>query len=427
MRPGALRVAIALLWPILAASAQEAPIVLRADRVLDGRGGVLSRPVRIIVEGGKIAGIEDAAGGSGKAGAVSYDLIGLTVLPGLIDAHAHLAWHFNAAGKLHTESDGETAAQVALAAAGNAWTTLAAGFTTVQSPGSAEDKDLRDAIASGRIPGPRILTSLEPLTEKSGDPEKMASLVRERAVAGADLIKIFASKSIRDGGAQTLTSAQLEAACGEARKLGLRTLVHAHSPESMRAAVEAGCTQIEHGIFATPDVLRLMAERGTWFDPQCGLVFHNYLDNKAKFFGIGNYNAEGFAAMERALPLAAETFRRAIATPGLKVVFGTDAVAGAHGRNAQDLLCRVREGGQKPVDAIVSATSLAARAMNLSDRIGAIAPRLDADLIAVDGDPRDDIANLTRVLFVMKAGVVYRNLPRAGASTTVRAAKEIRE
>jgi len=262
------------------------------------------------------------------------------------------------------------------------------------------------------------------LTDRSGDAEKLAELVRERAAAGADLIKIFASKSIRDGGAQTLSSAQLEAACGEARKLGLRTLVHAHSPESVRAAVEAGCTQIEHGIFATAEVLKLMAERGTWFDPQCCLVFRNYLDNKPKFLGIGNYNAEGFAAMERALPLAAETFHRAIETPGLKVVFGTDAVAGAHGRNAEELVCRVRSGGQKPMDAIVSATSLAAKALSLSERIGAVAPGLDADLIAVEGKPDQEISSLTRVRFVMKGGVVYRFSPPASGSAATRATRD---
>jgi imidazolonepropionase-like amidohydrolase len=365
--------------------------------------------MRIVVEKGKIVRVEPAPADWRLPGAsdTAYDLSGLTVMPGLIDAHAHLAWHFNAAGKLHTESDGETAVQAALAAAGNAWTTFEAGFTTVQSPGSPEDRDLRDAIASGKIPGPRILTSLEPLDDNSGGGEKLRQLVRERAGAGADLIKLFASKSIRDGGGQTLSAEQLAAACGEARSLNLRTLVHAHSPESMRAAVEAGCTQIEHGIFATQEVLKVMAERGTYFDPQCGLVFHNYLDNRSRYFGIGNYNAEGFAAMERAVPVAIETFRRAIATPGLKVVFGTDALAGAHGRNVEELVCRVKEAGQRPLDAIVSATSLAAESMGLGDRVGRIAPGMEADLIAVEGDPTRDISSVRRVVFVMKAGTVF--------------------
>ncbi len=385
-------------------------VVLRCSRVLDGRS-VLDGPRRIAIEHGRIARVETGSA-VGVEKSSTYDLTGLTVLPGLIDLHAHVAWHFNAAGKLHTDEDGESPGRGALAMAGNAWATLRAGFTTIQSPGSPEDLDLKQAIDSGSLPGPRILTSLEPLTEKSGDAEKLRQLVHERKAAGADLIKLFASKSIRDGGAQTMTSAQLAAACGEARALGLRTLVHAHSPESMRAAVEAGCSEIEHGIFATPEVLKLMAERGTYFDPQCCLVFRNYLENKARYFGIGNYNAEGFAAMEKGLALAPVTFRLAIGTSNLKVVFGTDAVAGAEGRNAEELVCRVREGGQNPLAAIVSATSLAAEALGMADKIGRIAPGYEGDVIAVDGDPAQDITALSRVRFVMKGGVVYKNTTR---------------
>jgi imidazolonepropionase-like amidohydrolase len=188
--------------------------------------------------------------------------------------------------------------------------------------------------------------------------------------------------------------------------------VHAHSAESVRAATLAGCTQIEHGVFATDEVLRLMAERGTYFDPQCGLVFQNYLDHRAAYEGIGNYTPEGFAAMARAIPLAVEAFRRARATPGLKIVFGTDAVAGAHGRNVEELVCRVQQGGQPPMEAIVSATSLGAAALGPGERLGAIAPGFAADLIAVDGDPTRDITALRRVRFVMKGGVVYKYDPR---------------
>jgi imidazolonepropionase-like amidohydrolase len=259
------------------------------------------------------------------------------------------------------------------------------------------------------VAGPRVLTTLAPLTDAAASPEQLAEAVRQRADKGADAIKIFASKSIREGGAQTLSQAQLEAACGEARRRGLRTLVHAHSPESMRAAVLAGCSQIEHGVFATDEVLKLMAERGTYFDPQCSLVFRNYLDNREHFLGIGNYNEEGFQAMERAVPLALATFKRAVATPGLRVVFGTDAVAGAHGHNAEDLVCRSAEGGQPAMETIAAATALNARSLNLQDRIGTIAPGRDADLIAVQGDPSRDITALRRVVFVMKGGRVYRN------------------
>jgi imidazolonepropionase-like amidohydrolase len=363
------------------------------------------------MEGTRIVEVE--SGGAGRSApppeARVYDLSRLTVLPGLIDVHAHPAWYFNPAGRLHTSDDGDSPAHAVLAEAGNVYATLLAGFTTLQSPGAREDKEVRDAIVRGEIPGPRLLTSLEPLSEGTGGPEEVRKAVGRRKADGADFIKIFASKSIREGGGQTLSDAQLEAACGEARALGLRTLVHAHSPESIRAAVLAGCTQIEHGVFATDAVLRLMAERETWFDPQCGLVFRNYLDNRPKYEGIGNYNDDGFRAMEKAIPLAVSVFRRALATPGLKVVYGTDAVAGAQGRNVEDLVCRVNEGGQAPMDAIVSATSLAARSLGLHDQIGAIAPGMQADLIAVEGDPTRDIIALQRVRFVMRAGRVYRN------------------
>jgi imidazolonepropionase-like amidohydrolase len=335
----------------------------------------------------------------------------MTLLPGLIEAHDHLAWHFNAQGRLHTGNDGETPAQSALAGAANARATLMGGFTTAQELGNDADRDLRDAIALGRIAGPRLLTSLEPITDQRLTPDQLRQAVRDRKAAGADLIKIFASRSIREGGAQTLSDEQLAAVCGEAKAQGLRSVVHAHSAESMRSAVQAGCSQIEHGVFATPAVLAMLAEQGVYFDPQCSLVFRNYLDNRPKYEGIGNYNAEGFAAMEGAIPLARAAFRQALATPGLKLVFGTDAVAGAHGRNAEDLVCRVQEGGQTPMDAIVTATSVNAGALGLGDRIGAVAPGLDADLIAVDGDPVSDITVLRRVRFVMKGGAVYRSDP----------------
>jgi imidazolonepropionase-like amidohydrolase len=239
--------------------------------------------------------------------------------------------------------------------------------------------------------------------------------VRERKQAGADLIKLFASKSIRDGGARTMTDAQLEAACGEAKALGLRTLVHAHSAESMAAAAQAGCTQVEHGVFADEATLKLLSARGTYFDPQCGLVFRNYLDNREHYLGIGNYSEAGFAVMESAIPTAVGAVRKALATPGLKVVFGTDAVAGAHGRNVEELMCRVQQAGQAPMDAVVSATSRAAEALGLDPEIGAVAAGRQADLIAVDGDPSRDITALRRVVFVMRGGRVYRNETTARA------------
>jgi len=397
--------ALLCLGASISLGAQEPVTVIRTARVLDGAGRTIPNAT-IVVRGSRIVAVGPNV--AVPAGARVYDLSALTVLPGIIDAHDHVVWHFNPRGRFHAGNDGETEFEGALAIAGNAYATLRAGVTTAQSLGSAGDAPLRGAIARGEIPGPRLLTSLVPLTERS-DAETLRRLVRERREQGADVIKLFASKSIRDGGAQTMTDEQLAAACGEAARMGLRSIVHAHSAESMRAAALAGCSQIEHGVFATPEVLTLLAERKVYFDPQVCLVFRNYLDHRAQYQGIGNYNDSGFASMERALPLAAEAYRRAMATPGLDVVFGTDAVAGAHGRNVEELVCRVRDGGQRPMDAIVAATSLNARAMGMADSLGTIAPGKLADLIAVAGDPSRDIEALRRVAFVMKGGRVYRN------------------
>jgi len=175
--------------------------------------------------------------------------------------------------------------------------------------------------------------------------------------------------------------------------------------------VLAGCTQIEHGVFATPQVLRLMAEHGTYFDPQCGLIFRNYLSNRAKYEGVGNFNDAGFASMERAIPLAANVVRQASATPNLRMVWGTDAVAGAHGHNVDDLICRVKEGGQPAMAALRSATSGGAEALGLGDEIGSLAPGYAADIIATDGDPSRDIEALHRVIFVMRGGRQVTLLP----------------
>ena len=222
------------------------------------------------------------------------------------------------------------------------------------------------------------------------------------------MIKIFASKSIRDGGAQTMTDAQLAAACGEAKAQGLRTLVHAHAADAVLAAAQAGCSQVEHGAFVSDEGLKYMAEHGVYFDPNIGLVLQNYIENKAKFLGIGNYNDEGFAFMEKAVPTNYPMFKRALAAK-VKMPMGTDAVAGAHGQNARELLTRVKEGGQSPMDAIVSATSLAAESMGLEKQIGTLAAGLQADIVAVDGDPLQDITALRRVSFVMKGGKVYKH------------------
>ena len=388
------------------AAAQRLPadITIHAGTVLDGRGGVQRHAV-VTVRDGRIVSVAPYA----RAAHVTYDLPALTLMPGLIDTHVHLTWYITSRERLHVANDGDTPADEALAAAGNAWRTLHAGFTTVQSLGAAEDKPLRSAIDRGVIPGPRIITSLGSLNERSGGADALRDSVRAFKARGADVIKLFASKSIREGGGQTMTLDQLTAACGEAHAQGLRAVVHAHDAASVLAAVNAGCDQVEHGLFADDAARRAMAEKGTWFDPQCGLVFRNYLDHKPWFNGIGNYNAEGFAAMEAVVARAPKLIAAAAATPGLKMVFGTDAVSGAHGHNADELACRGGPGGQPLPALFTSVTSLAAQSLGLQAEIGAIAPGLRADLVAIDGDPLRDARAYRRVAFVMKGGTVVRN------------------
>jgi imidazolonepropionase-like amidohydrolase len=409
MTRAVLSVVLLLSAPAVLTVAQAPQVVtIRAGKLLDGRSGSQQNAV-IRIENGTIVSVGKAAG------PVTYDLSRYTLLPGFIDTHVHIGWHFGKDGRF--DNTGETPEDRLKAAIDNARLTVMNGFTTVQSVGEARDLEVRGALEKGGLPGPRILTSVRQIHERTGGrgnpnglatPDQLRQAVRGAKAAGADVIKIFASASIRDGGKQTMTDEQLRAACGEANAQGLRTLVHAHSPESIKAAVLAGGTQIEHGNFATDEVLKLMADKGTYFDPNVGLVLQNYLENKAKFLGIGNYTEEGFAAMEKGIPVVIDMFKRALATPRLKIVYGTDAVAGAHGRNIEEAIVRVTQGGQKPMDAIVSLTSLSAESMRKSDSIGAIAPGLQADLVAVQGEPLADITALRRVVFVMRDGKVLR-------------------
>jgi imidazolonepropionase-like amidohydrolase len=378
-------------------------LTIHADTVLDGKGGVLHN-VTIKVEGSKIVDVK-----TGSAGPADYNLKGLTLMPGWIDTHVHIGWHFNRQDRADMTKEGPQ--ELALNAAGNAYVTLMAGFTTVQSLGAPDDAGLRDAIARGIIPGPRLITSLQPITDKSGTPEQIRALVRQRVQQGADVIKLFATKSVREGGAQTMTDAQIQATCGEATALGKRSVVHAHASSGARAAILAGCTSIEHGSTLDNATLDLLASHGTYFDPNISTTY-NYLEHRKQYLGIGNYTEEGFAYMEKTLPVRVDTLHRALARK-IKIVFGTDAVAGAHGRNAEEFIYRVRDGGQKPMDALISATSLAAQALRIDKEVGVIAPGMQADFVATIGNPVDEITAVRRVGFVMKAGKVYLYQPAA--------------
>jgi imidazolonepropionase-like amidohydrolase len=379
------------------------PITIHAARMIDGRGKAFSDAL-VTVREGRIERVQTNA--KPRAADVTYELGDVTLMPGMIDAHVHPGWYINREGALHSGRDSDTPAQSALAQAGNLYATLMAGFTTIQSVGGREDLDLRDAVNRWQIPGPRILTSITQMNNRNLSVDSLRGVVRALKAQGADVIKLFASSGLGAGGQQTYSDEQIAAICGEAKAQGLRTVVHAISAQSVRASTLGGCTEIEHGTFVTNAELQLMAQHGTIFDPQVCLVFQNYLDHRDVYARSG-YTAQAFDALAKAIPTATAMFKAALATPGLKIIFGTDAVALAHGRNAEELVCRVNA-GQKPMDAITSATSATAQALGLGDKLGAITPGYDADIIAVRGNPASDITALRNVAFVMRGGVVFK-------------------
>jgi imidazolonepropionase-like amidohydrolase len=384
---------LALFSAVVSAAPQQRRTVIAVGTLLDGRGGIL-RNTRIVVQGDKIASID------ASASPVDYDLGSQTVMPGWIDTHVHMNWHFDANGK--SVSGGEPPEQAALATAADAWVTLQGGFTTVQSVGAPVDAVVRDHINRGLLPGPRLLTSMRQIQDRNGDPAALRALVRRTRDEGADVIKLFATTGLGAGGNQSMSNEQIEATCGEAKAIGLRAVVHAIGDSGIRAAVEAGCTAIEHGTFATDATLDLMVRHNTFFDPNL-LVLHNYLDNRDGYA----FTPAALATLENGIAPTVDVLRRARAKH-VRIVFGTDAVAGAHGRNAEEFIYRVRDAHEAPMDAIISATSMSADSLRLGDRIGAVAPGFDADLVGVTGNPLDDITAVRRVAFVMKGGTVAK-------------------
>lgn len=381
----------------------NSPITIRAARILDGRGGLIEHGV-IEVRGSKITAVDT------RKGPVTYDLGDVTLMPGIIDVHVHLNWYFGPHGKFDERDIPPGYEDQAIAE--NARATLMAGITTVQSLGWSGDILLRQKINSGNILGPRILTSYSQIHGKDDNgvaysPEQLREQVRLAKSKGADVIKLFASASSRDGGKLNLTQEQINAVCGEAKMQGLRSLVHAHSADSIIASVKGGCSEIEHGLFADDQAIRVMKDANVFFDPNIGLVLQNYLENRYKYMGSGNFTEESFKMMETDVPLLKVVFKKALAA-GLRMPMGTDAVAGAHGQNAREIMARVNVGGQSAMDAIIGATSLSAESLGLGKVIGTIAPGYNADIIAVNGNPLQNIVVLRVVTFIMKDGQVYK-------------------
>ena len=383
-----------IMAAVMVVVAQPPPTIsIRAARVLDGRGGAWENAV-IEIAGSQITKIEQ------RSGAVTYDLGNATLLPGLIDVHVHM---------LATVM-GDRPAELLAAERAEVWqknlrATLMAGFTTVQSVGDAPDKPLREALTAGFIIGPRLLSSLGQVRPGNRSPDELRVEVRKLKSEGADLIKLYGSASGFQGGKSNVTLEQMAAVCGEAKLLGLRCLVHAHPPDAIINAIKAGASEIEHGGSADETAIKAMADANVLFDPTMSWAAI-IIERKDELIRIGRQNANTIARIEEAIRVKRPTFQKALAA-GLRMPNGSDIGYG-HGENAREIIMRV-EAGQKPVHAIIGATSLAAESLGLGKSIGSIAPGYEADIIAVAGNPLEDIGALRNVTFVMKGGQVYKH------------------
>jgi imidazolonepropionase-like amidohydrolase len=387
--------------------------------MLDVVKGEMVSPGVVVVADGKIQNLGTAVV---PANARTIDLGDLTLLPGLIDAHTHLT--YDVSGDWVTRSVRELPADAALRGARNARKTLLAGFTTVRDVGSVgfADISLMKAIDQGMVEGPRMIPSAHaigitgghcddtgwaPGVNELGYREGVADGVDEVVKAaryqikhGAKVIKVCATAGVfsfdATVGAQQLSDAELQAIVQEATRHGLKVAAHAHGTEGILAAVRAGVASIEHGSMLSDEAIDLMKRRGTYLVPTA------YLLSTFKFDSMPPPIA---AKARQVVPLAQESHRRAIRA-GVKIAFGTDAAVYPHGDNAREFAVYVGY-GMRPADAIRTATVNAADLLGVTDR-GVIAPGKLADLIAVRGNPLEDVKTLQQVLWVMKGGVVVK-------------------
>jgi imidazolonepropionase-like amidohydrolase len=408
-----------LLLPIYSAHAQQ-PIVVRAARMVDVTTGQLVTPAIVVIADGKIRSLRST---DVPPGARTIDLGDLTLLPGLIDAHTHLTYDIS--GDWVTRSVRELPADAALRGARNARVTLLAGFTTVRDVGAGgfADVSLMKAIDAGFVIGPRMIPSAHAIGITGGHcddtgwapgvneldyrhgvadgVDEVVKAVRYQIKHGAKVIKVCATAGVLSFdatlGAQQLSEAELQAIVQEANRHGLKVAAHAHGTEGIKAAVRAGVASIEHGSMIDDEAAELMKRRGTYLVPTA------YLLSTFKYESLPPPIA---AKAKEVVPLAQASHRRAIRA-GVKIAFGTDAAVYPHGDNAREFAVYVGY-GMRPADAIRTATVNAADLLGVSDR-GVIAPGKLADLIAVRGNPLEDVRVLEQVPWVMKGGVVVKS------------------
>lgn len=399
-------------------------VMIHAGRLLDVTNGHWLLDQTIYIEGERITSIEAGTKAVGR-GWTLVDLGNAAVLPGLIDCHVHLTLKPSSFGY---ELLGVSEARQTLTGAANAVRTLSAGFTTVRNVGawSFTDVGLRDAINDGEIAGPRMQVSGWPLSITGGHfdnnlmpweahatfpsvadgPDAVRHMVRLDIKYGADVIKFMASGGVLSRGddpqVSQYTQEEMKAIVDEAHRLGRRVAVHAHGAQAILWATEAGVNSIEHGSYIDEAGIAAMKQHGTFLVPT--LFIGDFLLQNLAVLHIPEFLA---AKARQVLPAAKLHVARAIQA-GVKVAFGTDAGVYPHGLNAKEFSSLV-SAGMTPLGAIQAATVNAADLMGWSDRVGTLQAGKFADIIAVDGDPLQDVRTLETVRFVMKGGKVYKN------------------
>lgn len=429
-RTVASRSTFILVAAVLLAGSTRAATLVHAGRLIDGVSDAARSNVTLVIEGDSITAVRDGFAPPAEGDSV-IDLSEATVLPGLMDMHVHLTGEMNP--KNYLERVQLNTASFAIRSVEYARRTLMAGFTTVRNPGDdgTITVALRDEIAKGMVPGPRIFTAGKSLATTGGHadptnglrddltrdagpedgvvngPADAAKAVRHRYKEGADFIKITATGGVlsvaKSGQNPQFTEAELRAIVETANDYGFHVAAHAHGAEGMKRAVRAGIKSIEHGTLMDQEVMDLMKEHGTYYVPT--ILAGEFVAEKAT---IDGYFPEVVRPKAAEIgPKIQETFGKAYRA-GVKIAFGTDCGVSPHGGNAREFSLMV-EAGMPEMEAIQAATMSTAELLGIADKLGSIEVGKVADLVAVSGNPLDDISALETVSFVMKEGVVYKH------------------